>query len=410
MKTILLHIGRHKSGTTALQHSFFINRDVLKRSGIYLPLTGIKKGHKAHHLISELLEKKARTQVIDLSKHELFIQLVAEINRCNEQYVLLTSEGFQNCAPKAIKALFIEFNVHVIFYMREQQSYLKSAYQQKIHATNYTGKVECFEKQFPVDYLTFYLSWVNVFSPDKVHVRVFERKCLEGQDIVTDFYKRIIHGVFNISVNYQSIPFDPFSSNVSLKGKYLGFKLRLNNVLETNDKLQGLLYRVLGLLSANLTEEDNFISDELAQLIHEKYSSSNKALLEKLEINSEALNFKKQATYNEMRLQGPKDFYNVLKKIINLEPACDNLLTELYQIRATANDGLYLLEISKNIRMDSLNHLQIKRISGELEPAAKYITSNNNDYYIKPSDIDFETDSFYMALADDDLLVSLIHN
>ena len=51
MANVLLHIGRHKTGTTALQQAFIASREVLFAAGIDYPRHGLEYG--AHHLIAE---------------------------------------------------------------------------------------------------------------------------------------------------------------------------------------------------------------------------------------------------------------------------------------------------------------------------------------------------------------------
>lgn len=59
-KSIYIHIGPHKTGTTTLQFSLFLNKDKLKKNGILYPDSGIISaklpGH--HNLAWEILGDK----------------------------------------------------------------------------------------------------------------------------------------------------------------------------------------------------------------------------------------------------------------------------------------------------------------------------------------------------------------
>ncbi len=100
MKTIILHIGRHKSGTTSLQKSFWGNRDVLQKNGIYYPSSSRREC--AHHLFSEELHQdNVLEQGLEkIIKSDVINYLMEEIQKNNSDTILLSSEGFQNCNSK----------------------------------------------------------------------------------------------------------------------------------------------------------------------------------------------------------------------------------------------------------------------------------------------------------------------
>ena len=170
-KKMILHIGRHKSGTTSIQSTFFSNKSELQRVGIYYPEMGTRGG--AHHLISERMLKLFRTGTLpsDIKNDELISAFFAEIQSTEESIILISSEGFQNVNPAFVRAAFEDFEVLIVVYIREQISYLRSSYQQEVHASNLSVDVEDFEKSFSVDYLRFYESWERSFGRDNIRIQ-----------------------------------------------------------------------------------------------------------------------------------------------------------------------------------------------------------------------------------------------
>ena len=99
MKKLILHIGRHKSGTTAIQRFLRKNGDFLTSNGFYYPQTGTRGA--AHHEISEPMQRRYTRQNKQFSpdSNPLLAQLRDEIAAADQQKIILSSEAFQNCDP-----------------------------------------------------------------------------------------------------------------------------------------------------------------------------------------------------------------------------------------------------------------------------------------------------------------------
>ena len=127
--------------------------------------------------------------------------------------LLVSSEAFQNCDPLLVKEVFKEHDVKVVLYIRNEADYLASAYNQKVHATNYKETIYVYEKSFDIDYLKFLDSWSNCFK--QLNVRIFDRNRLYRNDIVEDF----ILNSLKIN-NFQATDY-LIQANPSLGGKLL---------------------------------------------------------------------------------------------------------------------------------------------------------------------------------------------
>jgi hypothetical protein len=131
----------------------------------------------------------------------LFKKLIEEITESQEDIILMSSEAFQNCNPAHVHYLFRNFKVKIVIYIRNQLSYLSSAYCQKIHATGFSESIEIFQESFQADYLKFYNLWKSKFLSENIFVRIFDRNYLYNRDIVEDFFYMILYKKFGISVN-----------------------------------------------------------------------------------------------------------------------------------------------------------------------------------------------------------------
>ena len=95
---IVLHIGRHKTGSTAIQNFLFENRQVLlNRFGVLYPETGLIMG--AHHLAAwSLQEPLTSPWALSIGFHEqaeeLFPGIFQEAKTAGASTLLLSSEAF----------------------------------------------------------------------------------------------------------------------------------------------------------------------------------------------------------------------------------------------------------------------------------------------------------------------------
>ncbi|MEW6994793.1 hypothetical protein AADZ84_11065 [Colwelliaceae bacterium MEBiC 14330] len=354
MKRIILHIGRHKSGTTSLQKSFLQNRKKLLEAGIYYPKEAMRE--YAHHPLSEALSsREVRIKGDEVYKKKIVKDFLNEIGNVKQNYILISSEGFQNCRPQDIKRLFEGYEVTVIFYIRNQISYLKSAFLQEVHATNYKETIEVFESNFPVDYYMFVRAWADSF--ENIIPNIFSRKDLLGGDVVVDFWEKIIIKYFGFSIIYEQPEFNGFTKNVSLKGSLILFKLRMNRLTENDVSQYPGLYQSIGILSEKESKSISLISPELRDKVVSKYSKSNSLLTKEYELSD--LEMDNVPEKVDPLYLGPLQFYEVLLKLIQEDERLLSLKNEFYFAVTFENNKNVYFEFSEHIHFDSLSHLYL---------------------------------------------------
>lgn len=253
-KRVLLHIGRHKTGTSSLQRFLFEKSERLHAEGIHYPRELVSQGFAHHGLATPLARRhfrgNARGQLAaarSRARNSLCELIPTSVN-------VLSSEAFQNCDPRLVAEVFAGWQVGVVVYLRNQLDYLASAYAQRIHATNYTGTLEEFAVGFDMDYARFLASWASYFP---LRPRLFASCRMRGGDVVADFVTEVLERP-GLLVNYRRI-----DQNPSLSRRIVAFKQALNwREHLTADRLRSM-YPVLAAMAETDTSGPFRISPSL---------------------------------------------------------------------------------------------------------------------------------------------------
>src|ERR1700761_9452859 len=128
---LYLHIGYPQTGTTALQSFFSQNAARLAEQGLLYPQTG--QLHNAHYLFNFALGLGHWDEGAVEAPEVLAEKLKHEIASTSCNRVLLSSEYFMLAGPDAIariKALFADYDIRVLVYLRRHDDALEAAYAQ----------------------------------------------------------------------------------------------------------------------------------------------------------------------------------------------------------------------------------------------------------------------------------------
>ncbi len=208
MKTIVLHIGYHKTGTSAIQKTLAANARLLEKKGILYPVEdlssiGISWGSSKHHwlgfLVSSDIEdwprpqrkqvRKADASHVAAEARKCMERLLEDIRNTKAQHVVISSEFLSRLNPEQIrrlKALFepLDAKFKVVCYYRNPAKAYLSSMQQRLKAQAHHKAGE--RISWPVSQL--YKNYEAVFGK-VVTVRLFDRKHLEQRDVTVDFLK-----------------------------------------------------------------------------------------------------------------------------------------------------------------------------------------------------------------------------
>lgn len=193
MKRLILHVGRHKTGTSTLQATLAESRDALTRQGVLYPaLPRLKEGagsggdaHIAHHGLARVLDARNGFQ-------GMLPAMVASIRDQARaapglDTLLLSSEAFPRIQNPALLRAFIGAfgtpEVEVICYVREVLDYAVSAWRQRIQAQprfitfrDYCGRLRSMESNLAM--------WESL---GRLRLDWYDSALARHGDIVADF-------------------------------------------------------------------------------------------------------------------------------------------------------------------------------------------------------------------------------
>lgn len=207
MKTVTLHIGNPKTGTSSIQKTLSANRKLLERKGLLYPLelpaTGRFRrwGTGSHRWLTPLVEPdrerwprsiRARISESEMSKaiayeQKSFSRMLKRVQRSQAQHIVISSEtlgSLQLDAIQRLKELLDPLDAHVkvlCYYRHPAKGYLARILQH----TKASGNAKHFGMSVrPI--MKMYANYSAVFG-DAVTIRLFDRAHLRQGDVVADF-------------------------------------------------------------------------------------------------------------------------------------------------------------------------------------------------------------------------------
>ncbi|MFT7312285.1 MAG: hypothetical protein ACI9J5_000410 [Paraglaciecola sp.] len=267
-KTLIIHGGMHKTGSSVIQRTLYANRQELLRKGILYPMTGLihdsQIGHR-HYGFMKALENSERS-------HDLFSQFNKEVDESGCNVVILSHEDI--LSPKqsildGVKLLTENYDIKLICYVRDPIQYFNAKYKEWVRRQKYAGE----PAEFVIEHLN-YLEWDKLLVPWFEHlpkhnivVRKYDRKSLFNQSSIDDYCEMLSkHWDINIKEYLSKLP---ESINVGLSNKETLLVLMKNkyflNQLDTESSRSKFLD-----LMANIKNEEKdglVLSKELTRQI-----------------------------------------------------------------------------------------------------------------------------------------------
>lgn len=182
---LVLHIGTHKTGTSAIQAILTRHADKLLSRGIRYIEAG-REGRIAHHPLAWAFRGRYSTQM------SVWEGARAEIEASTAPVNLISSEGFWYEEPQAVKdALGHPGEVRIVAYLRRQDAFMQSLYKQAVSGGRKTDfHTWLREMSHRGDYLSVLAKWAEVFGDDAITVRPYERGG-RTVDAIDDFLRLI---------------------------------------------------------------------------------------------------------------------------------------------------------------------------------------------------------------------------
>lgn len=188
-KTIYIHIGTQKAGSTSIQTFLSKNHSALLKSGIFYPLIGRKPPFE---------NKEEKTFIngdfIQKKDYELILEeIILEFKKNNCPYMCLSEEGLSSASPISEYNLDIyyklqKFNPKIIVYLRRSAEYLTSFWQECVRNGILVPNLDEFamEHQY-LESLNKINEISKIIGKENIIVRTFEKERWLNNNLIDDF-------------------------------------------------------------------------------------------------------------------------------------------------------------------------------------------------------------------------------
>jgi hypothetical protein len=286
MKRLFLHIGFNKTGSTSIQENLVKNAPRLLEQGFFYPCN-VEAAYfqRVQHVplaaaipdmkLNWLNGKKTR------SLGRAYDDLFNATQQNTFETLMLSSEGFGavNITTKQLdwlKERFEKYRITIIAYIRPQDAYLLSAYQQRITA----GGVGAFdvgmhESMATMRFGTRLAPWRAAFGPENVIVRPFVPKLWHGGELFHDFLNAlgipqdgvVLAEPANEGLDYRAVELLRSLNNIKKRGP--GKRKRLLDLAFNLDKIMG----------GDFKKKKMALSSEQSSMLRDYYRTENEAAL-----------------------------------------------------------------------------------------------------------------------------------
>ena len=282
-----IHIGTHKTGTTALQKFFILNKKNLLERGYCYPQKARQQNKEnkpivSHHYLAAYLGFKGSKKILENTNFELTRQewkhfIFSETKRQNCSSIILSSELFSR--PKSIdaiqnlKAIFSGIETKIICYLRRQDHYLVSMYNQSTKsANNFTKNITEFIENIEIDYYTLLTNYATVFGKENIIVKQYDYSLFKDNSIFSDICSAV--GIDKIDSWEQP---KKENSNISLNQDIIDL-ITLIKKNYPKEKAIEIIKHVKELDYKGVVPPKSILSTEQRKQILNKYRDSNKKI------------------------------------------------------------------------------------------------------------------------------------
>lgn len=303
-KTLYLHIGNHKTGTTSIQYALVDNCDFLENHNIsffsqHTSGRNVKTGNTSAwiYVDPKQIKNGMGSFVTDVNK------LALKLGNLPHNRVIMSAESLSFIFEKqpleslyhALKNYFDQ--IKIIVYLRRQDEQAVSHHQQESKGSdtgvlffgtdNHAIPQDTEHHHYYMNYYKRISLWADVFGDDNMIVKVFDKHKLKEHDVVTDFFS-----IFDLTIPKK----ETYILNESN-----GFeKTKVGHLLNKHIQNKQLRLHLFGYLS----NEGKMLPSRLqAQKYYKIFQESNKKLEERFGIkfneNFDKYPEKNQDTWDE---------------------------------------------------------------------------------------------------------------
>jgi len=204
VRRLFLHIGTHKTGSTAIQHALGANREALARSGYAL----IPRPAASRELMRAT---SYDSQLVASMGKQLSASVKLHAGRRTEN-LLLSWEGFSgdpqlgyansHIIARVLREITVPFHVTIVSYLRQQDEFVESLYTQHIqrgHSLEFSAYLQRFDAS-AFDWSRLLASFAKCFGQENVSPRRYHKVLLPESSSLLDDFSRVLELPFNLSL------------------------------------------------------------------------------------------------------------------------------------------------------------------------------------------------------------------
>lgn len=294
MKRLFLHIGFFKTGTTSIQACLSANSKRLLKRGIFYPTdprASFVQKRKHSPLVAALPGMKPNRLDPEKSRtyKTAYDDLLETLEETEFDTLVLSDEGFGG--PKVareqmewLQQKFSDYEIKVIVYIRPQDAYLTSVYQQKTKGV-FSKRFEfSMHEDMPgLRFASRLKPWRDAFGTENVVVRPFTPSLWHEGELFYDFLHAL--GLRNDGLKLVT------ATNEGLDHRAVELLRELNSIASFDFQTRKLRNRVASnlqdFMKSVFTKKKMVLSSEQSNLLRDYYRSENEAALEGTGINAD---------------------------------------------------------------------------------------------------------------------------
>lgn len=189
MKTIHIHMGLGKTGTSTLQAYLTRHRDLLSAQGMhYLDAGGGANGVGNQDLARALIEDRPPYVPPTANPESALESARRELASVNSDSILVSSENFALASPQTVHDFFASagaFRFRILFFVRSQDELLESEFNQLTKVRVFHRSLRDFGRElFMGDFHSFARRWEAVFGRENMACAVYDAG---GDSLLKDF-------------------------------------------------------------------------------------------------------------------------------------------------------------------------------------------------------------------------------
>lgn len=181
-QTVWIHIGRGKTGTTALQRHLADNAETLLAYGVHYPAAAGGAQRIGHDTFGKALITTIPSYMIPPKDPDLALQaMAAEVSESVAPQILISTEQLALADPGRVRTfldgLGRRYEYRILYFVRSQDELAESEYNQLLRVRRVTGSLsEYAQTSFDGNFLMTATAWENAFGNGSVACHVYSAR------------------------------------------------------------------------------------------------------------------------------------------------------------------------------------------------------------------------------------------